>query len=140
MSKPSHLFKTGRKKTGGRQKGTPNRVTLEVREMARLLVEDPTYQQALRRRLIRGRAGEMEKLVWAYAYGKPVDAPDGALVDPAGRGLKIDLGKMLELALVNATERRRNQSTSLILATNGELGPRDPRPPRVIEARDGPPP
>jgi hypothetical protein len=71
MARSPGTFKKGRPKTGGRRPGSPNRVTVEVREAARQLVEDPAYRAALRTRLIRGRAPEIEKELWHYAYGKP---------------------------------------------------------------------
>jgi hypothetical protein len=37
----------GMPKTGGRLKGTPNRVTLEVRELARQLLRRPKYLEAV---------------------------------------------------------------------------------------------
>jgi hypothetical protein len=71
MARSAGTFKKGRPKTGGRRPGSLNRVTLAVRDAARLLVEDPSYRAALRSRLIRGRAPEIEKTLWHYAYGKP---------------------------------------------------------------------
>lgn len=84
--------KTGQGKTGrrgrpfqkgrsgnprGRPKGSTNKVTHEVREMSRALIEDPAYWmkflKAWRARKITPRTEEM---VWAYAYGKPAQAVD----------------------------------------------------------------
>ncbi len=66
-------FKKGHKQ-GGRPKGSQNRVTKEVREMTRALVDDPEYQETLRNRLLTGDlpAG-METMIWYYAFGKPKD-------------------------------------------------------------------
>lgn len=64
-------FVRGRAKTGGRQRGTPNKMTREIRGMARQLLEDPAYRRALRRRLLTGRAPHVETLLFHYAYGKP---------------------------------------------------------------------
>lgn len=67
----------------GRPKGVPNKVTREVREVARKLVEDPVYQKRLRIRMLKGKlAPGVEALLWHYAYGKPketheVTGPDG---------------------------------------------------------------
>lgn len=57
----------------GKPKGTQNRVTVQAREMAALIVDDPEYREGLRRRMIAGTAAHMEPLLWAYAKGKPVD-------------------------------------------------------------------
>jgi hypothetical protein len=68
-----------RKSNGPR--GTPNKATREVRELARRLVEDADYQAKLKARLEAGQAGALEPLLWHYAYGKPkqpveLTAPD----------------------------------------------------------------
>ena len=60
----------------GRPKGSPNRVTLEVREIATRLVTDPAYVEALATRLREGTAGPMEGLLWTYAYGKPKETAE----------------------------------------------------------------
>jgi hypothetical protein len=43
--------------------------------LARGLVEDPVYLAALRRRLVAGKAGQMEALLFRYAYGGPPERP-----------------------------------------------------------------
>ncbi len=61
----------------GRKKGSKNKATVEVKEMARRLIEDPAYQAQLRERLLKGTLpGNMEALLWAYGYGKPRDTVD----------------------------------------------------------------
>jgi hypothetical protein len=65
----------------GRPKGTLNRVTIEIRDAARAIVDDPVYRAGLLTRLLNGEAPHMETLMWHYAYGKPketieVSAPD----------------------------------------------------------------
>ena len=61
----------------GRKKGSKNKATIEVKEMARRLIEDPAYQALLRERLLKGTLpGNMEALLWAYGYGKPRDTVD----------------------------------------------------------------
>jgi hypothetical protein len=59
------------RKTGGRQRGTVNKVTVEIRDAARRLLELPDYRRNLRTRLIEGKAPHMETLLFHYAYGKP---------------------------------------------------------------------
>ncbi len=63
----------------GRPVGAKNRTTIEAREAAARIVDDPTYREQLRQRMIDGSAGAMETLLWIYAKGKPVEhvAPDG---------------------------------------------------------------
>src|SRR6187431_2863935 len=57
----------------GRRPGSRNRTTVEAREFAKRLIDDPDYREALRQRMISGTAGSMEAVIWAYAYGRPVD-------------------------------------------------------------------
>jgi hypothetical protein len=55
------------RKTGGRQAGTLNKATVEIRDVARRLLEDPDYQRSLRARLLDGRAPQVEVLLHFYA-------------------------------------------------------------------------
>jgi len=64
-------FQRGKPKTGGRKQGTPNKATVEIKELAREILEDPAYQKRLRVRIIRGEAERIETLLYHYAYGKP---------------------------------------------------------------------
>jgi len=57
----------------GKKRGTANRVTIEAREAAALIVDDPAYRESLRARVIAGQAPHMEPLLWTYAKGRPVD-------------------------------------------------------------------
>ena len=43
----------------------------QIRDAARSLVDDPEYRSSLRTRLISGKAGPVEALLFHYAYGKP---------------------------------------------------------------------
>jgi hypothetical protein len=66
---------SGLKRTAGpgRPKGSVNQTTRIMRDVARGLLEDPEYVRRLRARLIAGKAGRIEPLLYAYAYGKPKD-------------------------------------------------------------------
>jgi hypothetical protein len=64
-------FQTGRLKTGGRQRGQPNKATLDIKAHARAVIEDPDYQAKLKQRLIDGSAPQLEILLHYYAYGRP---------------------------------------------------------------------
>ena len=55
----------------GRPPGRQNNVKREVRHLARDLVSNPEYMAALRQRLIDGKAGALEPIIWQYAYGEP---------------------------------------------------------------------
>ena len=48
-------FQKGRAKTGGRKPGVVNKATVEIRETALSLLEDPRYQERLRERLLAGK-------------------------------------------------------------------------------------
>ena len=65
------------RKTGGRQKGTPNKASAEARAVCATLLRDPTYRATL---LARAHAGTLppavETMLWRYAYGKPTDIVD----------------------------------------------------------------
>ena len=65
------------RKTGGRRKGTANKVTVEVRQFAQKLLTDPVYEARLKERLFAGElAPHLEGLLWAYGWGKPKDTID----------------------------------------------------------------
>lgn len=76
----------------GRRPGSRNRATVEAREFATKLIDDPEYRDALRQRLIAGTAGQMEVLMWAYAKGRPVERTEvggpGAFMDVSDEELK----------------------------------------------------
>jgi hypothetical protein len=78
MARNQTSFRAGHRGVGGRPKGAVNRTTREIRALARSLVEDPAYLAALRRRLVAGKAGPLEPLLFAYAYGRPTERPAGA--------------------------------------------------------------
>lgn len=56
----------------GRKRGTLNRVTREVRDFARSILEADDYREHLRRRLIAGELSpQIETLLYHYAFGVP---------------------------------------------------------------------
>ena len=101
MGRSRTTFRTGHKGRGGRPPGALNRSTLEVRALARELLEDPAYLAALRRRLVAGEAGQMEPLLFRYAYGGPPETPaslgDATRPVSTGRG-KSNTAPALELS------------------------------------------
>lgn len=68
-------FEKGHKKSRGRPKGVPNKATVEVREAAQKIVQDPEYLKSLTERLLAGRAPHIESLLWLFAYGRPKEQP-----------------------------------------------------------------
>ena len=72
MREAKGRFEKGRAKTGGRKAGVVNQTTVEIREVARSLLEDPQYQRRLRERLLAGKCPpQIEALLFYYGYGKP---------------------------------------------------------------------
>ena len=68
----------------GRPKGVPNKVTREIREAARQIMDKPEYREALEKRLLEGKcAPAVECMLWHYAYGAP---PKEITISPAGEG------------------------------------------------------
>ena len=85
----------------GKLPGTKNRTTVEARELCSRLLAHPDYLPSLQKRLIAGSAGAMEPLVWAYAYGRPVDrveqGPPGAFALLTNEDLKHRLQQALAM-------------------------------------------
>lgn len=78
-------------KRAGRPKGVPNKVTLEVREAAASIVDDPVYRANLASRARRGKlAPAIESMLWHYAKGKPKET-----VEHSGPG-GVPLGIVVE--------------------------------------------
>jgi hypothetical protein len=75
MARSRTTFRQGHRGAGGRPRGALNRATVEIRAFARGLLEDPAYIAALRRRLLAGTAGQIELLLFGYAYGRPSEKP-----------------------------------------------------------------
>jgi hypothetical protein len=70
----SGSFKPGDPRAG-RPKGTPNKTGRDARILAQSLVTDPEYLDKLKQRLVDGKAGDLEKVLWQYAYGAPPAHP-----------------------------------------------------------------
>ena len=80
------------RKGGGRQKGVPNRVTLEMKKFSTLLLTDPVYQKNLQKRLRAGTlAPAVETMLYYYAAGKPKErievGADKTLADLVGEAI-----------------------------------------------------
>jgi hypothetical protein len=107
-------------KTGGRQKGTPNKITVEARAAAALIVDDPIYRRTLARDM-RARTVQpaIESLLWHYAKGKPKDVVEISL-DVTARAAQIAEAVQAmtdeELAAYDALERQQEAMLALARA------------------------
>lgn len=65
----------GLKRTAGpgRRKGVPNKVTVAAKDALNRIVDNPAYMAALEQRMVEGKAGAMEPVIWYLAKGKPVE-------------------------------------------------------------------
>ena len=92
------------RKTGGRRKGTPNKVTAEAKVICAAILDDPTYRTNL---TARARAGTLapavEAMLWHYAFGKPKDSLD-VTVGPVG-----DLSELSTEDLLHRVDGLREQ-------------------------------
>lgn len=76
----------GTPKTGGRQKGTPNKATTEIREWAQKFLADPKGQAMTLQQYREGKLNPtIHQLLYHYAYGKPKETiehqiPEGVKV------------------------------------------------------------
>jgi hypothetical protein len=62
------------RKTGGRQKGTPNKATAEAKAAALKILADPLYWAKLLERAQEGKLHPgVEVMLWHYAHGKPTE-------------------------------------------------------------------
>lgn len=61
----------GRRGGFGRQKGTPNKYTAEVKSAIKRFLFDPVYQNNLMFRIENGDANHMERYFWEVILGKP---------------------------------------------------------------------
>jgi hypothetical protein len=69
--------------SAGRPKGSPNRATVEAKQVCAELIDDPEYRSKLKKRLLAGTLPPvLECLIWHYAKGKPKDEANvqGSLV------------------------------------------------------------
>ena len=64
---------------GGRPKGVPNKATQEIKEFTRDFLQSDAYRRNVERRILAGKAPQLEILFHHYAFGKP---PSGAADGP----------------------------------------------------------
>lgn len=110
-------FERGHKKVGGRQRGTPNRITRSVKEFLAELVDDPEVQEAVRRRII--QKGDVAGFlgVAAHILGRPRESVQVETTP--------NMGKLLVMALQAKNESQRRERER----ARGEVAAGPPLPP-----------
>src|SRR5262249_25204924 len=92
--------RNGLPKLGGRRKGTKNKIRVEGPEMAQKLVEDPIYLRRLKADIRKRKVHpQMEVVLWAYAFGRPVARVElgrvGDFSKLSDAELRVELEKVL---------------------------------------------
>lgn len=88
----------------GRAKGTPNKVTVEIRQFCREVLSGEEYRKALRERIRKGKLSPpVEVMIWGYAYGKPPEKVELTIND-AHRMSDHDLEVTVERLLFEMRE------------------------------------
>ena len=95
-------FTSGRRKTGGRNKGTPNklRFTGDSRAFWQQYLESPRYREAMVRLIERGHANPIVVHLHNMLYGKPVSVVElRKVTDTREPGLSLEKQRELIFAL-----------------------------------------
>jgi hypothetical protein len=74
MSREQTQFKPGESgNRRGRPKGLPNKATREFKRWAERFFTDATYRGRLEKRLLEGKAPQLEVYMYQMLYGKPTE-------------------------------------------------------------------
>ena len=117
-------FKPGRKKTGGRTKGTRNKLPQEIRAFFKSVVHSPKFQDKLRERAEKGTLSGTElTLMLAYAIGKPKDVleierPPESPMREAMKLMKPEEIRIIAAAAARVIEARKNEAAAKALPEN----------------------
>lgn len=76
-----------RPQNAGRRAGTPNKLTVEIKEFFREFMNSEEYRENLKKRLLDGRAPRIEQLGLYWLGGKPKEAVDINLAKDTVAGL-----------------------------------------------------
>ena len=112
---PPHTRGEPRTAGSGRKKGTPNRRTVQMRELMTSLCHDVDYQYRLRADFRRRRVHPaIESLVWAHTVGKPTERV--RLSADVTMNQKLDQERELfrKLSIEQLENSRRNRRRSSI--------------------------
>jgi len=90
MARPG-TFKPGtpKPKNSGRKKGTPNKKTVELNFLTRMapFIDGEAYTEALKARVLRGKAPHAETYLYNRLHGRPADATEDGQEPP--RPIKV---------------------------------------------------
>jgi hypothetical protein len=76
-------FSKGHNKLGGRKKGSLNKRTRLAQQIALDILTDKKYLKGLRARMIDAQPSpEIEKMIWRYGFGEPLN-PNLLLTGPS---------------------------------------------------------
>jgi hypothetical protein len=122
-------------RSGGRRPGTPNRTSVEARQLCSELVTDVDYQQRLRRDFRNRRLHPtIESLVWAYHAGKPVQPvlmhgtldTTSRLVEERNAFAQLDVADLEQLAAESQALVNRALTLARLAGNVTEDGPPTP--------------
>ena len=107
---------------GGRRKGVPNRATQEIKEYTRHFLQSETYRRNVERRILAGKAPQLETLFHHYAFGKPnvVLEPSGAAGGPVPPARVVFLprnGREVEVDAEGRVVKKPPKKVTLVQST-----------------------
>lgn len=117
----------------GRKPGQPNKISVEARELASQLINDPVYQHKLREDFkLRRVHPTIESMLWAYHLGKPKAQLDVSLTGSIDVFAQIEQERqafaMLDLGQMAAFAAESQAMTDrLLAASRAQLGEDTPQ-------------
>ena len=113
----------GQKGAGGRPRGARNKVTLQIREAAARLFDDPVYWRKLRSDLRKRKLHpQMEVTLLAYAYGRPVDRIEVGRVGDFSKLSDDELMAQFEATVTSLRAERRVEGEKKSLSPSAPTG------------------
>ena len=89
----------------GRPKGAKDKISEEVKALARSVLEQPKYLQRIKSQAIEGTLHpKIESMLWAYAYGQPTGTNE-----QGNTGITVNLG------FISTNEPQQLQAPQVLL-------------------------